>query len=205
MCGHFPIIELCVLSNRVNANQATVGNCCVKKFIGLPSDKIFEAMKRIRNDSAKSANAETIQHAFERHWINEWEKNFYINIMRKRNLAEASSEEGGYQLAHFAELKETLTKKLGNGRSGFPHHIMTLCGPTSLDCENKWTTDPGSAARRSKGRDRLAIYRRVPAVSTRRGLTRGSARPCRMPGCHTKTLMRKLSAPPAEVLPPIAS
>jgi hypothetical protein len=86
LCGHFPIIELCVLSNRVNTNQATVGNCCVKKFIGLPSDKIFEAMKRIRKDSAKSANAETIQHAFERHWINEWEKNFYINIMRKRNL-----------------------------------------------------------------------------------------------------------------------
>ena len=75
-----------MLSNRVNANQATVGNCCVKKFIGLPSDKIFEAMKRIRKDSAKSANAETIQHAFERHWINEWEKNFYFTIMRKRNL-----------------------------------------------------------------------------------------------------------------------
>jgi hypothetical protein len=29
LCGHFPIIELCVLSNRRNQAEATVGNCCV--------------------------------------------------------------------------------------------------------------------------------------------------------------------------------
>lgn len=87
LCGHFPIIELCVLSNRKNQNQATVGNCCVKKFIGLPSDKIFQAVKRIRKDQAKSLNGEAIQHAFDRRWINEWEKNFYFDIMRKRNLS----------------------------------------------------------------------------------------------------------------------
>jgi hypothetical protein len=87
LCGHFPIIELCVLSNRKNRNQATVGNCCVKKFIGLPSDKIFQAVKRIRKDQAKSLNGEAIQHAFDRRWINEWEKNFYFDIMRKRNLS----------------------------------------------------------------------------------------------------------------------
>lgn len=37
LCGHFPIIELCTLLNRYNGKFATVGNCCVKKFIGLPS------------------------------------------------------------------------------------------------------------------------------------------------------------------------
>ncbi len=42
LCGHFPIIELCVLRNRHNGIQATVGNCCVKHFIGLPSDRIFQ-------------------------------------------------------------------------------------------------------------------------------------------------------------------
>jgi hypothetical protein len=87
LCGHFPIIELCVLSNRRNRLQATVGNCCVKKFIGLPSDRIFLAVKRIRKDPSKSLNAEAIQHAFERRWIGEWEKNFYFDIMRKRNLS----------------------------------------------------------------------------------------------------------------------
>lgn len=27
LCGHFPIIELCILSNSRNGNLATVGNC----------------------------------------------------------------------------------------------------------------------------------------------------------------------------------
>jgi hypothetical protein len=87
LCGHFPIVELCVLINRRNRVQVTVGNCCVKKFIGLPSDKIFQAVKRIRKDQSKSLNAEAIQHAFERRWISEWEKRFYFDIMRKRNLS----------------------------------------------------------------------------------------------------------------------
>lgn len=87
LCGHFPIIELCVLVNRKNDIQATVGNCCVKKFLGLPSDKIFQAVKRVRKDASKSLNAEAIQHAYDRHWINDWEKEFYFDVMRKRNLS----------------------------------------------------------------------------------------------------------------------
>lgn len=39
LCGHYPIIENCVLRNKTNGAFATVGNCCVKKFIGLPSDR----------------------------------------------------------------------------------------------------------------------------------------------------------------------
>lgn len=87
LCGHFPIIEICILKNKHNANSATVGNCCVKKFIGLPSDKIFQAVKRIRKDNKKSLNAEAIDHAFRKGWINEWEYNFSIDTMRKRKLS----------------------------------------------------------------------------------------------------------------------
>jgi len=86
LCGHFPIIELCVLKNDQNGVQVTVGNCCVKKFVGLPSDKIFEGVKRVRKDGSKSLNAEAVQHAFDRGWINEWERSFYMNVMRKRDL-----------------------------------------------------------------------------------------------------------------------
>ena len=67
---------------------ATVGNCCVKKFIGLPSDKIFQAVKRVRKDSSESLNAEAIAYAFEKGWINEWERDFYSDIMRKRKLSQ---------------------------------------------------------------------------------------------------------------------
>ena len=88
LCGHFPIIELCNLRNKVNGKYATVGNCCVKKFIGLPSDLIFQAVKRVRSDHAKSLNGEAIEYAFGKGWINEWERDFYFKIMRKRNLSE---------------------------------------------------------------------------------------------------------------------
>ncbi|MBJ6926973.1 hypothetical protein JG631_19165, partial [Vibrio cholerae] len=66
LCRHFPIIEICNLKNKINSNYATVGNCCVKKFIGLPSDKIFQAIKRVRKDDQKSLNAEAIFHAYDK-------------------------------------------------------------------------------------------------------------------------------------------
>jgi hypothetical protein len=87
LCGHYPIIELCVLQNRQNARRATVGNCCVKKFVGLPSDKIFQGVKRVRKDTSKSLNAEAIEHAFGRAWVSEWEHSFYLDVMRKRRLS----------------------------------------------------------------------------------------------------------------------
>jgi hypothetical protein len=87
LCGHFPIIELCVIGNKLNRNSATVGNCCVKKFIGLPSDRIFQAVKRIRKDGAKSLSAEAVDYAFNRGWLTDWERDFYFDIMRKRTLS----------------------------------------------------------------------------------------------------------------------
>lgn len=88
LCGHYPIIELCILRNRHNDRDAIVGNCCVKKFIGLPSDLIFQAVKRIRSDNEKSLNSEALTHAINKGWINKWEHDFYHNIMRKRLLSQ---------------------------------------------------------------------------------------------------------------------
>lgn len=87
LCGHFPIIEICVLRNKINHKTAIVGNCCVKKFIGLPSDKIFQAVKRVRKDNEKSLNKEAIGHALEKGWLNDWEYSFYMDVMRKRKLS----------------------------------------------------------------------------------------------------------------------
>lgn len=87
LCGHYPIKEVCVLQNKFNRNSATVGNCCVKKFIGLPSDLIFQAVKRVRKDVEKSLNAEAIVHAYERGWINDWEFKFSLDTMKKRKLS----------------------------------------------------------------------------------------------------------------------
>lgn len=88
LCDHFPIREVCILKNGVNGNVANVGNCCVKKFIGLPSDKIFQAVKRVRKDNGKALNGEAIDHAYRREWINKWEYDFSMNTLRKRKLTE---------------------------------------------------------------------------------------------------------------------
>ena len=87
LCGHYPIIEICLLRNRKNGNSAIVGNCCVKKFTSLPSDLIFQAVKRIQEDIDRAINAETIDHAHDKGWINDWERKFYMDTWRKRKLS----------------------------------------------------------------------------------------------------------------------
>lgn len=116
LCGHYPIVENCVLRNKTNGVFATVGNCCVKKFIGLPSDLIFQAVKRVRSDSSKSLNAEAIAYARERDWINDWEQEFYFRIMRKRNLSEK-------QAAKKRQINEKflLRMRLARASPGIPH------------------------------------------------------------------------------------
>jgi hypothetical protein len=88
LCGHYPINEICVLENRRNGNRAEVGNVCVKKFLGLPSDRIFQAIRRVAENPVRALNAETIQHAHQRGWITDWERNFYLDTVRKRVLTE---------------------------------------------------------------------------------------------------------------------
>jgi len=86
LCGHFPIIEICVLKNIRNRNLAEVGNVCVKKFMGIRSDKIFNCIKRIQKDADKAPNAEMIALLSQQNLISDWEKKFSINTMLKRNL-----------------------------------------------------------------------------------------------------------------------
>ena len=46
LCGHYPIKELCELHNSINGQTVIVGNQCVKKFMGISSDKLFESVKK---------------------------------------------------------------------------------------------------------------------------------------------------------------
>jgi len=85
ICGHYPIKELCHLKNKENGNDVIVGNCCVNKFI-LKSKKIFDAINRVRNDLTNSFNVELIDIAHQHNIINDWEKEFYIDIWRKHKL-----------------------------------------------------------------------------------------------------------------------
>ena len=56
--------------------------------MGLPSDLIFQAVKRVTSDNSKSLNTEALQYAKDKGWINDWEMGFYLNTMTKRKLTE---------------------------------------------------------------------------------------------------------------------
>src|SRR5262249_3814062 len=71
LCGH-RITEHCVITNYLNDNQVVVGNHCVRQFIGLPSERLFVAIRRISADIGAALNIETIEHAFTEGWINSW-------------------------------------------------------------------------------------------------------------------------------------
>ncbi len=88
ICGHHPILEVCILRNKITLSQTIVGNCCVKKFIGLPSNEIFTSIKRIKKDINKSVNKQTINYVREKNWISEWEYSFYIDTISKRKMTE---------------------------------------------------------------------------------------------------------------------
>jgi hypothetical protein len=60
LCGHYPIIEICTIANRITKNIAEVGNVCVKRFLGIRSDLVFAGIKRIKGDITKSLNDDSI-------------------------------------------------------------------------------------------------------------------------------------------------
>lgn len=82
LCGHTPIIELCRIRNSVTGNSVEVGNVCVKRFLGLRSDLIFQSIKRIRKDPDKGLNADATAFFYEQGIINNWEYKFQQSTMQ---------------------------------------------------------------------------------------------------------------------------
>jgi hypothetical protein len=88
-CGHHPIVEICVIHNRITGKNTEVGNVCVKRFLGIRSDLIFSAIKKIRRDNTKALNAPAIALFHQHKILNGWEYSFYQDTMRLRILSEA--------------------------------------------------------------------------------------------------------------------
>ena len=86
LCGHRPIMEICVLHNNTTGKMVEVGNQCIKVVLGLPSGKIFQALRRVRSNAKKSLNVEALEHALKEGWITILEYEFYSSVMRKRKL-----------------------------------------------------------------------------------------------------------------------
>ena len=116
LCGHLPLIEVCVLVNKVTRHEAKVGNCCAKKFLGLRPDDILRALERVKRNPKKALNAEAIAYAFKMGWITLWEKRFSFDIEGVKSLSDG-------QISKRTEINENLVKKMrayeyASGRRG---------------------------------------------------------------------------------------
>lgn len=87
-CGHYPIRELCVLKNRETEHRATVGNTCVKQFLGMEdADDIVNSLRRVRDHPDKSSLSPTAAiYAHDRGWLDDWQLDFCLTIAGKRKL-----------------------------------------------------------------------------------------------------------------------
>ena len=89
LCSHDPIREICVLRNRKTGALAEVGNVCVNHFLGLSSNKLFAAVKRIQEEPRfKAPNPDLIKIALDRGWVDQWQYDFTLDTWRKQNLSD---------------------------------------------------------------------------------------------------------------------
>jgi len=89
LCGHFPIRNICVIKNKENNSTTEVGNCCVYKFFDIDEgNKVFISIKRLKKDPSKSMSADSVEYLKSKNILNDFEYNFYKNIIKKRNLSE---------------------------------------------------------------------------------------------------------------------
>ncbi|MFL9939994.1 hypothetical protein [Paraburkholderia graminis] len=84
LCTHEPIVEHCVLLNKLNGSRTIVGNICVKNFLGIDMGRLFDGIKRIRRDLCKSPNSSLIEYAARQKIVNEWELGFMSSTQGKR-------------------------------------------------------------------------------------------------------------------------
>jgi len=50
LCGHSPIVEVCIIGNHVTGQSTTVGNSCVSNFMGMHSYGLFASLRRIMDN-----------------------------------------------------------------------------------------------------------------------------------------------------------
>jgi hypothetical protein len=83
LCGHFPIREHCVLTNRNTGAKVVVGNVCVKRFLGLDYGDLFAALRKIMKNREAALPLKPVDYGWEQGWLTSWERNFCLNTCRK--------------------------------------------------------------------------------------------------------------------------
>lgn len=82
VCTHHPISVHCVISNKKTGQGLVIGNRCVKNF-DRKIWSIVEAVKRMYKCSTARPSVKLIKYAAADGVINDWERNFLLDILQK--------------------------------------------------------------------------------------------------------------------------
>jgi len=88
LCGHYPIRNICVITNKINSALTEVGNCCINKFLGIDDgNKIFTSIKRIKEKPKSSMSAEVLEYLYSKNAISDFDYKFYKSIFRRTSMS----------------------------------------------------------------------------------------------------------------------
>lgn len=87
LCGHFPIINSCVMRNKHNGTYIRVGNVCVNKFFKQDFSYIFADIAKLERDITSSIHDKTRKYCLEKKFISPWENNFLSSRKGKRKAS----------------------------------------------------------------------------------------------------------------------
>jgi hypothetical protein len=85
LCGHFPINNICVLTNRRNAVTVEVGDECVKRFNGINLDLVFDGLRRIKEDGSLGLNPDATEFFYSMGRITWLQRRFSLATWLKRS------------------------------------------------------------------------------------------------------------------------
>jgi len=88
VCGHYPIKEICTITNVLTRYDLDIGNHCVLHFLKISTGNVFANIKRIRTDAAKAVTKDLLELAYENCWINDWEYTFCLDTAKRRKMTE---------------------------------------------------------------------------------------------------------------------
>lgn len=88
LCGHYPIRNICVITNKINSALTEVGNCCINKFLGIDDgNKIFTSIKRIKEKPKSSMSTEVLEYLYSKNTISDFDYKFYKSIFRRTSMS----------------------------------------------------------------------------------------------------------------------
>ncbi len=87
LCGHNPIRELCYIRNQNTTSEVVVGNSCVKRFLGLPTQAVFTSIRRVMLDDSRCLNAQALDILLEKGIIATEDHRLLVESSRKRKIS----------------------------------------------------------------------------------------------------------------------